>query len=60
MMKHGEWKYSSTILNIVTRWRRVFLFTPRPLYPRGENPRYLVGPQTGLGAVVTIKPDGDL
>jgi hypothetical protein len=36
----GEWRYSSTILDIVTRWRWVVTFTPRPHYPRGESLRY--------------------
>jgi hypothetical protein len=29
----GEWKYSSSILHLGTRRRRVVSFTPRPLYP---------------------------
>jgi hypothetical protein len=46
-----EWRYSSTILDLGTRWRRVVSFTPRPLYPRGNRPRYplyrrLGGPQS--------------
>jgi hypothetical protein len=28
----GEWRYSSSILDIATGWRRVASFTPRPLY----------------------------
>jgi hypothetical protein len=35
-----ELRYSSTILDLGTRWRRVVSFTPLPLYPRGTNPRY--------------------
>jgi hypothetical protein len=51
MRTHGELRYSPTILNIGTRWRRVFLFTPGPLYPQGNSPRYpldrrLDGPQS--------------
>jgi hypothetical protein len=33
----GEWTYSSTILNLGTRWRWVASFTPLPLYPRGKH-----------------------
>jgi hypothetical protein len=29
----GEWRYSSTILYLGTRWRWVVYFTPLPLYP---------------------------
>jgi hypothetical protein len=36
----GEWRYSSTFLNLSTRWRWVVSFTPLPLYPRGKSPRY--------------------
>jgi hypothetical protein len=35
----GEWRYSSTILDLGTRCRWVVNFTPRPLYPRGKRPR---------------------
>jgi hypothetical protein len=50
----GEWRYSSTILDLGTRWRRVVSFTSRPLYPRGKRPQYpldrkLVGPQSWSG-----------
>jgi hypothetical protein len=31
----GDWRYSSTILNLGTRWRRVVSFTPQPHYSRG-------------------------
>jgi hypothetical protein len=30
-------KYSSTFLDLSTRWRRVVSFTPLPLYPRGYS-----------------------
>jgi hypothetical protein len=30
-----EWRYSSTILDISTRWRWVIILTLRPLYSRG-------------------------
>jgi hypothetical protein len=36
----GEWKYSSTILELGTRLRCVVSFTARPLYPRGKSLRY--------------------
>jgi hypothetical protein len=35
----GTWRYSSTILELGTRWRWVVTFTPRPPYPRGKGPR---------------------
>jgi hypothetical protein len=34
-----EWRYSSTILDFGTRWRRVIIFTPQPLKPGGRSPR---------------------
>jgi hypothetical protein len=30
----GEWRYSSIILNLGTKWGWVLSFTPLPLYPR--------------------------
>jgi hypothetical protein len=36
----GEWRYSATILVLVTRLRWAVSFTPRPLYPRRKSPRY--------------------
>jgi hypothetical protein len=39
----GEWRYSSTVLDIGTRWRWVVSFTPRPLYPRGNPPPPFLG-----------------
>jgi hypothetical protein len=33
-----EWRYSSAILDLSTRWRWVIRFTPRPLYPRERAP----------------------
>jgi hypothetical protein len=52
----GQWRYSSTILNLGTRWRWVVKFTHLPLYSRGKNPRYsldrrMSGPQGLLDAV---------
>jgi hypothetical protein len=34
MKIYGVWKYGSSILDLVSRWRWVFGFTPRQLYPR--------------------------
>jgi hypothetical protein len=42
-----EWRYSSTILNLVTRWRGVLSFTPQLLYSRGNNPRYTLDERLG-------------
>jgi hypothetical protein len=48
----GEWRYSSIILDLSTRWRWVVIFTPRPLYLRGKSPRHpLHSPNDGLDAV---------
>jgi hypothetical protein len=33
----GEWRYSSTIPDLGTRWRKLVIFTPQPLYSRGNN-----------------------
>jgi hypothetical protein len=46
----GEWRYSSTILDLGTKWRWVVSFTPRTLYVRGNSSRFplarrLGGPQ---------------
>jgi hypothetical protein len=43
----GEWRYSSNILDLGTRWRRVVSFTPRPLYPRGKSRQYLLDRRLG-------------
>jgi hypothetical protein len=50
----GQWRYSSTILDLGTRWRWVVNFTPRPLYLRENRPRYSLdrrigGPQSRSG-----------
>jgi hypothetical protein len=50
----GVWRYSSTIIDFCTTWRRVVGFRPRRLYSRGNVPRYpfdkrLVGPQRRSG-----------
>jgi hypothetical protein len=36
----GEWRYSSKILDLSTRWKRVVSFTSLPLYPWGKIHRY--------------------
>jgi hypothetical protein len=52
LWKHmGEYGYSSSILDLVIRWRWVVSFRPLPLYLRGKSPRYpldrrLRGPQS--------------
>jgi hypothetical protein len=50
---HGEWRYSSTILDLGTRWRWVVSFPPLPLYPaeRAPNTHWRggwVGPRVNL------------
>jgi hypothetical protein len=54
MKTSGKWRYSSTILDLGTRWRLVVGITLRPFYPRGKGPRYtldrrLGGPQRRSG-----------
>jgi hypothetical protein len=39
-----EWRYSSTILDLGTRWKWVVSFTPRPLYPLGKDPGWAPEP----------------
>jgi hypothetical protein len=46
----GEWRYSSTIFDLGTKWRWVVSFVLLLLYPSGSSPRYpldrrLGGPQ---------------
>jgi hypothetical protein len=45
--REEQWRYSSTILNLSTRLRRVVTFKPRPLYKTPQSPldRRLGGPQ---------------
>jgi hypothetical protein len=56
-----EWRYSSTVLDLDTRWRWVVSFTPLSLYPRGRSPWYplhrggWVVPRVGLDAVEAKK-----
>jgi hypothetical protein len=50
----GEWRYSFSLLYLVTRWRCTVSFTPLPLYPRGKSLQYafdkrLGGPQIRFG-----------
>jgi hypothetical protein len=54
MKMRGEWRFSSTILEFGTRWKKVVSFILGPLYPRGKSPRYpldrsLSGPQNRSG-----------
>jgi hypothetical protein len=49
----GEWRYSSTILDLSSRWRWMVNFTSLPIYPRGKSlwyplNRWLGGPQNRL------------
>jgi hypothetical protein len=52
----GEWRYSSTFLDLGTRWRLVISSTPLPLYPPAERAPVKhwigvwVGPRVGLNA----------
>jgi hypothetical protein len=51
-----EWRHSSTVLDLGTRWKWVVSFTPLPLYTRGKRPGIQwrggwVGPRVGLDAV---------
>jgi hypothetical protein len=39
MRTYGEWRYSSTILDLDSRWMWVVSFTLRPLYFRGKGPQ---------------------
>jgi hypothetical protein len=43
----GEWRYTSTILDLDTRWRWVVSFTHLPLYSRGKSPRYPLARRLG-------------
>jgi hypothetical protein len=59
-MNIWEWMYSSTILDLGTRWRCVVSFTPQPLYliKIGLGAHWIggwVGPRTGLDIVAKIK-----
>jgi hypothetical protein len=43
----GEWKYSSTILDLSARSRWVVSFTQQLLYPQGKSPWYPFGRRLG-------------
>jgi hypothetical protein len=36
----GEWRYTSTILDLSTRWKFVVSFLPLPLYSQGNSHQY--------------------
>jgi hypothetical protein len=40
MKKYGEWRCTSTILDLGTRWARVASFKPLPLYPQVKSLQY--------------------
>jgi hypothetical protein len=42
-----EWRYSSTLLDLGTRWKWVVSFRPLPLYIRGKNTRYSLDRRVG-------------
>jgi len=42
-----EWRYSSTILNLSTRWRRVVNLTSQPLYPWEKSPQHPLNRRLG-------------
>jgi hypothetical protein len=49
----GEWRYSSIILDLGTRWRWVVSVTPLPLYPQekiNQLDSWLGGPQSWSGS----------
>jgi hypothetical protein len=50
----GEWRYSSAVLDLSTRWRWVVSFMPQPLYPQVKSPHWIegwMGSRAALGAV---------
>jgi hypothetical protein len=56
MKTYGEWRCSSSILDLGTRCKFVVSFTPRPLYPRCKSHATSwigggVGPRARLGAM---------
>jgi hypothetical protein len=42
-----EWRYSSTILDLGTRWRWEAILTPLPIYPPGKDPPVPIGQEAG-------------
>jgi hypothetical protein len=47
MKKVVEWKYSSTILDLGTKWTQVVSFAPLQIYPRGNSPQYPLDRRVG-------------
>jgi hypothetical protein len=47
MKTYGEWRCSSTILNLVTRWKWVVSLTLLLLYPWGESLPYSLDRRLG-------------
>jgi hypothetical protein len=43
----GEWSYSSTILDLGTRWRWVVRFIPKSFYSQGKSPQYPLNRRLG-------------
>jgi hypothetical protein len=43
----GEWRYSSTILDLGIKWKWMVSFTPQPLYLRRKSARYPLGRRPG-------------
>jgi hypothetical protein len=43
----GEWRYSTTILDLDMRSNEVVGFTPRSIYPRRNDPRQLLDRRLG-------------
>jgi hypothetical protein len=44
----GEWRYSSTILDLDAVWRRIATFMPQPLYLKGNSAQYSFGRRMGV------------
>jgi hypothetical protein len=63
----GEWRYSSTVLDLDTIWKWVVSFTPQSLYPRRNCPGThwiggYMGPRSGLTLWIrkkSLAPTGD-
>jgi hypothetical protein len=45
----GEWRHSSTTLDLDTRWKRVVSFTPPSHYLREKKPIYTLNTRLGSG-----------
>jgi hypothetical protein len=48
MKTYGEYRYSTKILDLGTRWKWVVSFTPRPLHPWGKSPNYPLERRLGV------------